>query len=192
MHMPIDREAIRANPAAVGFAVPHLEVRLVAAGRDVAAGEVGEIWLRGPSVSPGYWQRPAETAAAFTDGWYRSGDLARQDENGAYRIVDRLKDMYVSGGENVYPAEIEAVLLTHPGVADAAVVGVPDARWGEAGVAFVVSRPGATLTELAAHCAGRIARYKCPARFIEIAAIPRSAAGKALKSVLRDQLKETT
>src|SRR6185437_15843150 len=95
---------------AVGLPAPHLSVRLVRDGADVADGDVGEIWLRGPSVTPGYWNRPAETAAAFSDGWFRTGDLARQDADGFYRIVDRLKDMYVSGGENVFPAEVEAVL----------------------------------------------------------------------------------
>ena len=123
MHMPIDRDAVRLSAGAVGLPAPHIEVRLVG-GADVPDGEVGEVWLRGPSVTPGYWRRPEETAAAFSDGWYRTGDLAQRGPDGFYRIVDRLKDMYVSGGENVYPAEVEAALLAHPDVADAAVLGV--------------------------------------------------------------------
>jgi fatty-acyl-CoA synthase len=190
IHMPIERDAMRASAGAIGRPAPFIEVRLVRDDRDVAAGEVGEVWLRGPSVTPGYWHRLAETAAAFSGGWYRSGDLARQDASGLYHLVDRLKDMYVSGGENVYPAEVEAVLAAHPDVADAAVVGVPDARWGETGVAFVVARAGTAFDRggLAAHCAAHLARYKCPARIVAIEAIPRSAAGKILKPLLRGQL----
>ncbi|HEX4299147.1 MAG TPA: feruloyl-CoA synthetase, partial [Devosia sp.] len=117
---------------------------------------------------------------------------ARREPNGFYRIVDRLKDMYVSGGENVYPAEIEAVLAAHPDIADAAVLGVPDTRWGETGVAFVTPLGGAAVdaAALAAHCASRLARYKCPARFIVVEAIPRSAAGKILKPLLRARLNQ--
>lgn len=190
MHVPIDREVVRQSAGAVGYPAPHLSVRLVADGKDVADGEVGEIWLKGPSVTPRYWMRPNETAAAFHEGWFRSGDLARREAGGLYRIVDRLKDMYVSGGENVYPAEVEAVLVDHAGVADAAVLGVPDARWGETGVAFVApaGSAGADTAGLLAHCARRLAKYKCPSRIIVIEAIPRSAAGKILKAVLRARL----
>lgn len=190
IHVPIGHAAAQGSAGAVGLPAPEIEVRLVRDGGDVPQGEVGEIWLRGPSVTPGYWRRPEETAAAFSDGWYRTGDLARREPDGSYRLVDRLKDMYVSGGENVYPAEVEAVLRQHPGVADAAVIGVPDARWGESGVAFVVPQPGTSFDPeaLAAALAGRIARYKCPARYVAVDAIPRSAAGKILKPVLRERL----
>ena len=190
MHMPIDRDAVRRSAGAVGLPAPHLAVRLVRDGRDVGEGDVGEVWLRGPSVTPGYWRRPEETAAAFSDGWYRTGDLAQRASDGVYRIVDRLKDMYVSGGENVYPAEVEAVLAAHPAVADAAVVGAPDPRWGESGVAFIVPRAGTSFdaAAIAAHCASRLAKYKCPSRLVAIDAIPRSAAGKILKPVLRARL----
>lgn len=188
IHVPIDAARIARDPGAVGIPAPQIEVRLVRDGLDVAPGEVGEIWLRGPSVTPGYWNRPAETAAAFSDGWYRSGDLARRGPDGFYTIVDRLKDMYVSGGENVFPAEVEAVLAHCDGVADAAVIGVADPRWGETGIAFVVPRAGTPFDpeRLAADCAGRLARFKCPARIIAIPAIPRSAAGKILKPQLRE------
>lgn len=186
IHVPINREAVRRMAGAVGLPAPHLSVRLVREGADVAPGEIGEIWLQGPSVTPGYWNRSADTAAAFSDGWFRTGDLARQDEEGVYWIVDRLKDMYVSGGENVFPAEVEAVLAAHPNVRDVAVFGVPDTRWGEAGVAVVVTDAQWFDTEaLRAHCAGRLAKYKCPSRIVRADAIPRSAAGKILKPVLR-------
>jgi fatty-acyl-CoA synthase len=190
IHVPIDREAVRMSAGAVGLPAPHVSVRLVANGANVADGEVGEVWLRGPSVTPGYWNRPDETAAVFVDGWYRTGDLARREVSGMYRIVDRLKDMYVSGGENVYPAEVEAVVVASEMVADVAVLGVPDARWGEAGVAFVVPRAAAGFNAeaLGSHCAAHLAKYKCPSRVVVVEAIPRSAAGKVLKPVLRQRL----
>ncbi len=188
IHMPIDRKLIASSEGAVGRPAPEISARLVADGHDVRDGEIGEVWLRGPSVTPGYWNRPAETAAAFNDGWYRTGDLARRDAGGLYHIVDRLKDMYVSGGENVFPAEVEAVLLAHPGVVDAAVIGIPDARWGESGVALIVPRGDLDAEALRAHCLARLAKYKCPARFIAVDAIPRSAAGKILKPALRQRL----
>ena len=187
IHVPIDREAVRRSAGAVGLPAPQIAVRLVRDGVDVAEGEVGEVWLRGPSVTPGYWGAPKETVAAFTDGWYRTGDLARREASGFYRIVDRLKDMYVSGGENVYPAEVETALLKAPGVVDAAVLGVPDARWGETGVAFVVMHAETPFdpAALVAHCAAQLAKFKCPARIVAMDAIPRSAAGKILKPQLR-------
>jgi fatty-acyl-CoA synthase len=190
IHVPIDEASVGSSAGAVGLPAPHMEVRLVAEGRGVAEGEVGEVWLRGPAVTPGYWNRPEETAAAFSGDWYRTGDLARREGNGFYRIVDRLKDMYVSGGENVYPAEVEAVLAASPGVADAAVLAIPDPRWGESGLALVVPRAGTPFDPgaLAAYCAGRLAKYKCPARYVAIDAIPRSAAGKILKPALRARL----
>jgi fatty-acyl-CoA synthase len=189
LHVPLDLGAIRASLGSVGLPAPLLELRIVAAdGRDVVDDAVGELWLSGPAVSPGYWNKPAETAAAFTDGWYHTGDLVRRDRNGFFRVVDRLKDMFISGGENVYPAEIEAVLLAHPDVLEAAVIGVPDPRWGEAGVAFVVARPGSALAEaeLAAHCESRLARYKRPRQFARVETIARTASGKALKQELRE------
>ena len=190
IHVPTDPDAVRENPGALGLAAPLLEVRLVGAdGHEVPDGTPGELWLRGPSVTPGYWRNPEASAAAFTDGWYRTGDLLLREPNGYYRLVDRLKDMYISGGENVYPGEVEAVLLSHPEVADAAVIGVPDERWGEAGVAHVVLRhPGAVdEAALLAFCAPRLARYKRPGRIFIADAIPRTASGKALKHMLRAQ-----
>jgi len=188
LHVPIDRRAVQDNPGSVGLPAPLLDIRIVGEdGRDVGEDEIGELWLRGPAVTPGYWNKPGETAAAFTDGWYRTGDLGRRETSGFYRIVDRLKDMYISGGENVYPAEVEAALASHPDILDAAVVGIPDIRWGECGVAYVVLRPGAATTgdEIAGHCAVRLAAFKRPARILFVETIPRTASGKVQKHVLR-------
>jgi fatty-acyl-CoA synthase len=188
LHVPIDRRAVKDNPGSVGLPAPLLDIRIVdAQGNDAKEGEIGELWLRGPGVTPGYWNKPLETAAAFADGWYRTGDLGRREANGFYRVVDRLKDMYISGGENVYPAEVEAALASHPDVLDAAVVGVPDSRWGECGVAYIVLRPGATATvdEVSGHCAARLAAFKRPARVLLVETIPRTASGKVQKHVLR-------
>ncbi|GGN22933.1 fatty-acyl-CoA synthase [Actinoplanes campanulatus] len=151
-------------------------------------GEPGEVLVRGPNVTPGYWNGPAATAAAFTDGWFRSGDLAVVGEDGHFRIVDRTKDMYISGGENVYPAEVEAAIFEHPAVAEAAVVGVPDERWGEVGRAFVVPVPGAGLNpgDIPAHLAGRLARYKIPVYVDIVTDLPRTGSGKVRKGPLRD------
>jgi fatty-acyl-CoA synthase len=176
-----------------GKPVLHAEVRVVADAegrRDAAAGEVGELWVRGPAVTPGYWNRPEATRAAFAEGgWLRSGDAVRVDEEGFFFVVDRWKDMFISGGENVYPAEVENVLYRHPAVAEAAVIGVPDERWGEVGRAVVVPRPGAAPTEaeLLAHCAASLARYKVPRSVALADELPRSALGKVHKPTLRQR-----
>ncbi|MEV0899148.1 long-chain fatty acid--CoA ligase [Actinoplanes sp. NPDC049802] len=152
-------------------------------------GEPGEVLVRGPNVTPGYWNDPAAIAAAFTDGdWFRSGDLAVVGPDGHYRIVDRTKDMYISGGENVYPAEVEAAIFEHPGVAEAAVVGVPDEKWGEVGRAFVVPAAGATLTpaDIPAHLTGRLAKFKIPVYVDVVSDLPRTGSGKVRKGPLRD------
>jgi fatty-acyl-CoA synthase len=155
---------------------------------DVRLGDLGELQVRGPNVFPGYWRNPEATAAAFTDdGWLRTGDVAACDEEGFYRIKGRLKDMYISGGENVYPAEIESVLHEHPRVADAAVVGVPDERWGEVGLAFVVARD-VSEEELLSFCGGRLARYKVPRSVRFVDEIPRNGAGKIQKQRLAAEL----
>ena len=191
IHMPIDAAAIRENPGAIGRPAPFMGTRVVGQdGRDASDGQIGELWIRGPAVTPGYWRRPDETAAAFTAGWYRTGDLVRRDAAGIFTLVDRLKDMFISGGENVYPAEVEGVLLSHPAVADVAVIGVPDPRWGECGLAAIVVRPGAVPddADIHRHCAERLARYKCPARVVFTDAIPRTASGKVQKHLLRQTL----
>ncbi|KPH07076.1 feruloyl-CoA synthetase (plasmid) [Rhizobium acidisoli] len=194
LHVPLDRRAVQDNPGSVGLPAPLLDIRIVGEdGRDVGEGEIGEFWLRGPAVTPGYWNKPLESEGAFTDGWYRTGDLGRREANGFYRIVDRLKDMYISGGENVYPAEVEAALASHPDILDVAVVGISDVRWGECGIAYVVLRPGAAATAeaIAVHCAARLAAFKRPTRILFVEAIPRTASGKVQKHVLRQLHSET-
>lgn len=173
-----------------------IEARLVDdAGGEVAAGEVGELVLKGPSACSGYFGNPEASAQAVdAEGWFHTGDLARADDDGFYFIVGRKKDMFISGGENVYPLEIERILYEHPAVAQCAVVGMPDERWGEVGCAFVVRRPGELAGELGgeiggeaallAHCAASLARYKVPKRVIFVEALPMSAAGKILKREL--------
>ncbi|MDX2234484.1 MAG: long-chain fatty acid--CoA ligase [Hyphomonadaceae bacterium] len=166
-------------------------VRIVDAdGADVQEGETGELLFAGPAVTPGYWNKPAETAAAFIDGvWLKSGDLARRDAEGDYFIVGRAKDMYISGGSNVYPAEVENVLADHPGVLEAAIVGEPDDRWGEVGCAYILPRPGQTLpseAELTDFVRTRLAAYKTPKRFVFVTEFPRTAAGKVQKHKLKE------
>ncbi|HEU0304279.1 MAG TPA: long-chain fatty acid--CoA ligase [Gaiellaceae bacterium] len=164
-----------------------------AAVRDPESGDLldgpatGELVVRGPNVFAGYWRNPEATAEAFAGGWLRTGDIVERDEEGAYRVCGRLKDMYISGGENVYPAEVEAVLHEHASVADAAVVGVPDERWGEVGVAFVVLQPGADVSEqdLVDHCRGLLASFKVPREVRFLDSLPRSAMDKVLKSELQ-------
>jgi fatty-acyl-CoA synthase len=151
-------------------------------------GETGELWLRGPSITKGYWNKPAVTAAAFDGDWFKTGDAARQDEDGFFYLVDRKKDMYISGGENVYPAEVEATIAELTDVAECAVIGVPDEKWGEVGKAFIIPRSGAAIDpgDIIAHCNTRLARFKIPV-FVEIAeAIPRTASGKVQKHLLRN------
>lgn len=192
IHMPIDRDFVLANPQTVGFPAPHLDVMLMdSEGYPVSPGKVGEIWMRGPSVSPGYWNQPEATACSRSGNWFRSGDLARQRPDGVYEIVDRLKDMYISGGENVYPAEVEALLRQCPGVLDAAVIGVPDQRWGETGCAFVqlnTQSASSRLTEadIRRSLSSRLARYKQPSHIRIVEVIPRTGSGKARKNLLRE------
>jgi fatty-acyl-CoA synthase len=151
---------------------------------DCDLSDEGELLVRGPNVFPGYWRNDEATAAAFRDGWLLTGDIAERDDEGNYRILGRLKDMVVSGGENVYPAEIEAVLHDHPAVTDAAVVGIPDERWGEVCAAFVVLSAPASEDELREHCRARLARFKVPKTFTVVDSLPRNSMGKIQKSEL--------
>jgi fatty-acyl-CoA synthase len=165
-----------------------VDVRLVAPnGAPASPGEIGEIQTVGPNVIREYWQRPEATATAFADGWFRTGDAAVQDEEGYYWIRDRYKDMYVSGGENVYPAEVESALLDVSGVAEAAVIGIPDERWGEVGKAFIVLEAGVELTAegLRAAVAPALSRFKIPQQIEFIDQMPRTSTGKLLKTDLR-------
>jgi fatty-acyl-CoA synthase len=178
-----------AHPGSAGTPVFFADVRLRdAAGATPPPGEYGEIVVQGPNVMPGYWGRPEDTEAVLSpDGWFRSGDLATVDEDGFYYIRDRVKDMFISGGENVYPAEVEEALYADPAIAECAVIGVPDPHWGEVGRAVVVLHPGATRTpaELLASLDARIARYKIPKSVVVVDAMPRTGSGKILKSQLR-------
>jgi fatty-acyl-CoA synthase len=172
--------------------VPHFfsDVRLVLPDLSRAGvGETGEILVRGPHVMPGYWGLPQETESAFSDGWLRTGDAARVDEDGYVTIVDRLKDLIISGGENVYPAEVEDALLAHPSVVECAVIGVPDSRWGEVGRAVVVAREGTRIDphEVLASLSGRLATYKIPKSVVVVDALPRTASGKLLKTRVRSR-----
>jgi acyl-CoA synthetase (AMP-forming)/AMP-acid ligase II len=184
----------RRYPDSIGHPFAGMEVRLVDETlNDVKKGEPGEILVRcgAPgelTMMPGYYNRPDDTRAAFVDGWLRTGDMAREDENGHYYFVDRLKDMIVSGGLNIYSREVEDALLAHPAVQEAAVVGIPDAEFGEAVVAFIVPSNGATATEtdLIEHCRSLIASYKKPRHVRFIDTLPRNSTGKVAKPVLRE------
>lgn len=187
---PVDAEPWRTRARSAGRAVLDVEVTVRRPdGSHAEVDEVGEVWLRGPNMMAGYWRRPKETEAALTpDGWYRSGDAARLDADGYLYVVDRLKDMIVSGGENVYSAEVESALSSHPAVLEVAVFGIPDETWGETVHAEVVLRDGAYCSEqdLTDHCRGLLAGYKTP-RSMSLRAelLPKSGAGKVLKRELR-------
>ena len=171
----------------------HVAMRLVRTdGSDAGNDEIGEIWVKTPSVTPGYWRRPEATEATFTDGWLRTGDAATRDADGFYYIVDRWKDMYISGGENVYPAEVEDVLYQLSARAEAAIIGVPDERWGEVGRAIVALKPGEILSEVEIfrHCEANLARYKHPRSIRFVEALPRNATGKVHKPTLRREFGE--
>ncbi|MFV8756220.1 acyl-CoA synthetase [Nannocystaceae bacterium ST9] len=183
----LPRERVRDKPGAVGWPLLHVEIAIVdGEGRRCDPGEVGELWIRGPHVSPGYYGDPAATAAAFVEGWLHTGDLAFADAEGCVSVVGRRKDMIISGGENVYPAEIESAIAGHGAVVEVALIGVPDPRWGEVGRAIVVLRPGGslTLTELHEFLADRLARYKLPKSLVIVDALPRTGAGKLDKRAL--------
>jgi fatty-acyl-CoA synthase len=172
----------------IGRALFHVEARIVDdTMQALAADHVGELVIRGPNLMSGYWNRPAATAEAFGGGWFHTGDLARMDADGDIFIVERKKDMFISGGENVYPAEVENAIYNLEAVAEAAVVGIKDAKWGEAGKAIVVLKPGCRLTadELLGYLKTRLARYKVPKTVVFADKLPRNAAGKVLKNVLR-------
>ncbi len=183
------RDAIR-KAGSVGFPNMHVDVRVVTdEGDDARPDEVGELLIRGPHVIPGYWRNPDATAQALRGGWLHTGDLVRRDAEGYTYIVDRKKDMFISGGENVYPAELERLLHGHPDISEAAVIGVPDPKWGEVGRAIVVARPGTSLTDrdVLAYLDVRVARYKIPKSVVFVSELPRNPSGKVLKPALRDR-----
>jgi fatty-acyl-CoA synthase len=184
-----DEATARKKVGTVGKPVMYVEARVVdsATRRTLGANQRGELLLRGPGITPGYWNNPEATAKALEDGWLCSGDIAYHDEDGDYYIVDRSKDMYISGGENVYPAEVENVLFQMESIAEAAVIGVHDDKWGEVGKAIIALKPGAEAgaESVIAHCKARLAGFKIPKYVAFVPALPRNAAGKVEKPRLR-------
>ena len=174
--------------AQVDKAAPGMKMRVAREdGSEASVGEVGELWVSGPSVSPGYWGKPEGQGCGFSDdGWFHTGDLVSVDAEGFYTVEGRTKDLIISGGENIYPAEIETVLRNHPAVAEAVVVGMPDNRWGELPAAFVVADDGADLDleEVRAFAATRLAKYKVPRTMAELDAIPLGSTGKPDRGAL--------
>ena len=168
----------------------HTEVKIVdEKGNEVKQGEVGEILIKGPNITPGYWNNEEATKNSFVDGWLKTGDAAQMDDEGFIYIVDRQKDMYISGGENVYPAEVENVLYQLPQIAEAAIIGIPDEKWGEVGLAFISLKPNENLSDedIINHCLKNLAKFKIPKTVEFIEALPRNATGKVLKRTLREQ-----
>ncbi|KAA0074826.1 long-chain-fatty-acid--CoA ligase [Mycolicibacterium sp. P9-64] len=191
--MLLSGDAIR-KLGSVGKVIPTVAARVVDEDmNDVPVGEIGEIVYRAPTLMAGYWNNPTATAEAFAGGWFHSGDLVRQDEEGYVWVVDRKKDMIISGGENIYCAEVENVLAGHPAIAEVAVIGRPDERWGEVPVAIValgaVARTELTLAELEGFLTDRLARYKHPKALEVVEALPRNPAGKVLKTELRTRFR---
>ncbi|PWW24089.1 acyl-CoA synthetase (AMP-forming)/AMP-acid ligase II [Geodermatophilus normandii] len=186
----LDADHVKEKAGSIGRALMHVEARIVDDDdRDVATDVVGELVVRGPNVFAGYWGLPEATAEAFRNGWFHTGDLGRMDAEGFVTLVDRKKDMIISGGENVYPIEVEQVLYRHPAVREVAVVGVPDPRWGETPVAVVALADGAQpdADGLLGYARERLAHFKCPSRVEFVPELPRNATGKVLKTTLRKE-----
>jgi acyl-CoA synthetase (AMP-forming)/AMP-acid ligase II len=185
-HRDPERKHLRAS---AGRPLPMTTVRVVdpATGKDVEPGQVGEFWVRSDQAMGGYYNKPEATAEAFVDGWLRTGDAGRIDAEGYLFLEDRVKDLIISGGENIYPAEVERVLVQHPDVAEAAVIGVPHEKWGETAKAVVVPAAGATpdAAELIAYTRDRLAHYKCPTSVELVDTLPLNPTGKVLKRELR-------
>ena len=179
------------KPGSIGLPLPHVEVRIVdpETFEDLDIGQVGEIWLRGPNVTSGYWRKPEETEAAFVDGWFRTGDLGKKDQDGYYYITDRLKHIIISGGENISPKEVESVLDRHPEIFESCVVGIPDEKWGEKVVAGIVLKPGVALTieKIKNYCKAHLLDWKCPKEFIFLKELPRNRMGKVMKDEVEKQ-----
>ena len=177
------------KPGSIGLPLPDLEVRVVnpETGLNVDPGQTGEIWLKGPAITPGYWRKPEETASAFEEGWFKTGDLGRVDQDGYYYLTDRIKHIIISGGENVSPKEVEIVINRLEGVVESSVVGVPDEKWGERVVAAVVTRPDSHIKpeDIRAHCKNHLHDWKCPKEVAFVKALPRNTMGKVLKEEVK-------
>lgn len=183
----LSSEDVRRKPGSVGVPLFHIDVKIVLPdGSEAARGHVGELLVCGTHVTPGYWNNPEATAATIIDGWLHTGDLAVCDDEGYYTIVGRLKDMIISGGENIYPAEVESAMHAHPAVAEAALIGLPDPKWGEVGRAIIVLKPGASVEsdELFAFLAGMLAKFKLPKTMVFVDSLPKTGAGKIDKLAL--------
>ena len=177
------------KPGSIGLPLPALAVRIVdpETGMDVAPGQTGEIWLKGPAISPGYWRKPDETAEAFEKGWFKTGDLGNIDEDGYYYLTDRIKHIIISGGENISPKEVEVIINQVDGVADSSVVGIDDEKWGEKVVAAVVKKPDANVSEaeIQAYCKKLLHNWKCPKEIAVVEELPRNTMGKVLKEEVK-------
>jgi fatty-acyl-CoA synthase len=183
-----DSALLKRKAGSCGLPFMTVEAKIVDGdGMEVAAGRAGELWLRGPCIASGYWNQPETTATAFRNGWFITGDVATKDEDGFFYIADRKKDMYISGGENIYPAEVEAAICELAQVAECAVVGVPDAQWGEVGRAYVIPVSGQDISaaEVISHCGQRLARFKVPKSVVITDSLPRTASGKLQKHLLK-------
>ncbi len=184
-------EDARTKVGLAGKPYPHVEVAVAdpVTGEELDGDATGELLVRGPSVFPGYFRAPELTAATLRDGWLHTGDLVHRDSDGYFRVVDRISDIFISGGESIAPTEVESVIISHPAVVDVAVVGVPDARWGEVGIAHVVVRQGMVTDEdeLLAYCADQLAAFKIPKRILVVRSIPRSSGNKVLRRMLVEQ-----
>ena len=177
------------KPGSIGIPLPGLQLRVVDSNtlQDVAPGATGEFWLKGPAITPGYWRKPEETAKTFSDGWFRTGDLGRVDEEGYYYLTDRIKHIIISGGENISPKEVEAVINRYKGVSESCVVGVPDEQWGERVVAAVVPKQGHEIMteDLQQHCKRHLHNWKCPKGILFVKDLPRNTMGKVLKEEVK-------
>jgi malonyl-CoA/methylmalonyl-CoA synthetase len=177
------------KPGSIGLPLPALEVQIVDpnTGSVVAPGQTGEIRLKGPAISPGYWRKPDETAAAFENGWFKTGDLGNIDEDGYYYLTDRIKHIIISGGENISPKEVEAIINRVDGVAESSVVGIDDEKWGEKVVAAVVKKADADVTEaeIQAYCKLHLHNWKCPKEIVFVEELPRNTMGKVLKEEVK-------
>lgn len=181
------------KPGSIGVPLPDLQVRIVdpEACVDVVPGQTGEIWIKGPAVTPGYWRKPEETAKAFEKGWFRTGDLGRVDEDDYYYLTDRIKHIIISGGENISPKEVEAVINQVEGVAESSVVGIPDEKWGEKVVAAVVTKPGSKVkpNEIQTFCKKHLHDWKCPKEILFLKELPKNRMGKVLKEEVKEIFK---
>ena len=187
------KQDVPAKVGSAGRSLMHSRIKIVDESGETCAPNVpGEIMFQGATVTPGYWRRPEANAESFVDGWFKSGDIGRMDEDGYIYIEDRIKDMYISGGENVYPAELENLLYQLPQIAEVAVIGVPDSKWGETGCAVAALKPGCALCleDITAHIDRKLSKYKWPTHVHLVQALPRNATGKVLKFELRESVAE--